>query len=185
MKEISLHILDAVRNSIEAGATRVAVTVTADSARDTLTVDIVDNGRGLDPAALRRVTDPFYTTRKTRRVGLGLSLFAATARLSGGRLEVVSAPGQGTRVTATMRLGHIDRPPLGDIATTLACLLAANPSLELEYTHRADGREFALKAGDLWSGPGETSARSAAVFSCVRDLIDAGLRDKCGSLCMG
>ncbi len=180
MKEISLHILDAVQNSIEAGATRVVVTVDQDTARDLLTVDIADNGRGMDPETARWVTDPFVTTRTTRRVGLGLPLLAATARQSGGTLTVVSAKGEGTRVTATFRLTNIDRPPLGDMSSTVACLLAANPSLDIEYSHRCDGREFRLASADLRAGLGEVSLSEPPVYAFIRDYVDAGLLQACG-----
>lgn len=180
MREISLHILDVVQNSIEAGASRVVITVDQDTARDCLTVDIADNGRGMDPETAGRVTDPFVTTRTTRRVGLGLPLLAAAARQSGGTLTVASTKGEGTRVTATFGLTNIDRPPLGDMTSTVTCLLAANPSLDLEYRHRCDGREFHLAAADLRARLGEVGLSEPEVVSFVRDYIDEGLRQVCG-----
>ncbi len=177
MKEIALHVLDIVQNSIEAGATRVAVTVTEDTERDLLTVEIVDNGRGMPPDVTGAATDPFVTTRRTRPVGLGLPLLALAARQSGGSLRVDSRPGEGTRVLATFGLGHIDRPPLGDMALTLACLMAANPTLDLDYVHVRDGREFRVSSADLRSRLDGVSLGNPAVFAFVRDYIRAGIRE--------
>ncbi|HCJ10207.1 MAG TPA: ATP-binding protein [Clostridiales bacterium] len=177
MKEIALHVLDIVQNSIEAGATRVAVTVTEDTERDLLTVEIVDNGRGMPPDVARAATDPFVTTRRTRPVGLGLPLLALAARQSGGSLTVDSRPGEGTRVLVTFRSGHVDRPPLGDMALTLACLMAANPTLDLDYVHVRDGREFRVSAADLRSRLDGVGLGNPAVFAFVRDYIGAKIRE--------
>jgi len=180
MKEIALHVLDVVQNSIEAGASRVTVTVDRNSDSGVLTVEITDDGRGIDPERLKAITDPFTTTRTTRRVGLGLSLLAATARQSGGDLVVDSAPGRGTRVTATFRLDSIDRPPLGDMATTVACLMAANPSLRLEYRHSSDGRTFEVTSAGLQSRLDGVSLSNPSVFSFIREYIGSGMRDAGG-----
>ncbi len=181
MKEISLHILDVVQNSLEAGATRVTIDVNEDRASDILSVAIADNGRGMPPELAARVTDPFVTTRKTRRVGLGLPLFAATARQTGGTLTVGSTEGEGTQVTATFGLSNIDRPPLGDMATTLACLLVANPSLDLEYRHRSGGREFIFRAAEFRERLDGVSFSNPAIYGALRDYIDAGVLQASGS----
>lgn len=181
MKEIALHILDAVQNSIEAGATRVTIDVREDQPKDTLSVAIADNGRGMAPEfAAKAAADPFVTTRTTRRVGLGLPLFAATARQSGGALTVGSAEGEGTTVSATFGLSNIDRPPLGDMATTLACLLAANPSLDLQYRHRSGEREFVFRAADFMEELGGASFSNPVIYGLVKDRIDAGVFEACG-----
>lgn len=176
MKEISLHIMDLAQNSIAAGADRVTISLTRDSVRDIMTVDIADNGRGMPPDVVRQITDPFYTTRTTRKVGLGIPLFALTAHQCGGGLTVESAVGEGTRVTATLKLGHIDRPPVGDMATTVACLLAANPTLDLEYRHSCDGKEFSVTAAELRRTLDGVSLASPVLFGPVRDYIESGLR---------
>lgn len=176
MREIALHVLDIVQNSIEAGATRVAVTVTEDTGLDLLKVEVADNGRGMPPDVARAVTDPFVTSRRTRPVGLGLPLFVLAARQSGGSLTIDSRPGEGTRVLATFGLGHVDRPPLGDMGLTLACLMAANPTLDLDYVHLCGGREFRLSSADLRSRLDGLSLGNPAVFAFVRDYIRAGIR---------
>ena len=181
MREIALHVLDICQNSIEAGATRVSVTVDEDTARDSLAVVVADNGRGMPPELAGKAVDPFVTTRTTRKVGLGLALLAATARQSGGSLTVASAEGEGTTVTAVFGLRNIDRPPLGDMPVTLSCLLAANPDLELVYRHRRDGREFVFEAGSFREELDGGSFSNPAVFVALRDHLAAGIRRVGGS----
>lgn len=149
MEELSLHILDIAMNSIRAGATEVAVEVTEDRSRDLLAFVIRDNGCGMTEDQLARVHDPFFTTRDTRRVGLGIPLLKQTAEQAGGGLTVTSAPGQGTTVEARFGLGHVDRPPLGDIAATVWTLIVTNPKLEFYYRHERDGARFELSTKEL------------------------------------
>ena len=103
MRELALHILDLVQNSIEAGADRVLLEIVEDFRADTLTIRVADNGRGMDDDTRRRALDPFMTTRKTRRVGLGLPLIDMTTRQCGGYLTIDSAAGRGTTVEAMYR----------------------------------------------------------------------------------
>ncbi len=135
MRELSLHILDALQNSLEAGATLVELTVDEDLGADRLTITIRDNGRGMDEATLRHVTDPFFTTRKTRRVGLGIPLFKAAAEHCNGSFVITSAQGEGTTVVATFQHSHLDRAPLGDIAGTLLSFILGG-MCDVKYVHR-------------------------------------------------
>jgi len=126
MRELSLHILDALENSLEAGATAIELTIEEDMRADRLTIAVRDNGRGMSKAQLDRVFDPFFTTRTTRHVGLGVPLFKAAAQRCNGDLTVTSQPGEGTTLQAIFQHSHIDRAPLGDIqGTLLAVILAA------------------------------------------------------------
>ena len=109
MRELSLHLLDIVQNALEAGASRVQITVNEDARHNRLTITVEDNGRGMDAEMLARVADPFFTTRKTRHVGLGIPLFKAAAQRCAGDLIITSEPGQGTKVVAEMQRDHIDR----------------------------------------------------------------------------
>lgn len=144
MRELSMHILDLVQNSIAAGASRVEIDVSADTKSDRLTISVADNGRGMSADFASRIDDPFTTTRTVRRVGLGIPMFAQAARACDGDLAVESRPGEGTVVTGHFKMSHIDRAPLGDIAATLMAIIAANPEVSLRYTHRVDDREFVL-----------------------------------------
>lgn len=144
MRELSLNVLDIAQNSIDAAATCIAVAVTADTAADRLTIEIADNGRGMDPQQLRQVQDPFYTTRTTRKVGMGIPLFRMAADMAGGRFYIDSAPSVGTKITAEFQLSHINRPPLGDMAATITALIQMNPTLDIIYRVTADNASFEL-----------------------------------------
>ncbi len=135
MLELALHILDILQNTVEAGATRVRLSIVEDQPADRLTITVTDNGRGMDEQTARRVLNPFYTTRTTRHVGLGLPLFAAAAEGAGGGLSIRSQPGQGTTVETTFQLSHPDRQPLGDMAGTLLAFLLTGQAPDLVYAH--------------------------------------------------
>ena len=149
MRELSLNILDIAQNSLSAGAGLVTLTVDEDSGADSLTLRVEDDGRGMDADTLQRIRDPFYTTRTTRKVGMGIPLFRMAAEMTGGSLDIVSEPGKGTAVTASFSLSHIDRMPLGDMAGTLSALIRLNPQVDFVYRHRRDGREAALDTREL------------------------------------
>jgi anti-sigma regulatory factor (Ser/Thr protein kinase) len=149
MRELSLNILDIAQNSISAGATLIEITVDENTQADRLTVCIADNGRGMTPEQVRTVTDPFYTTRTTRRVGMGIPLLCMAAEQSGGSLDIKSRFGQGTTVTATFVHSHIDRPPLGDIKATVTALIRINPQLDFCFIHTFDGRSFTFDTRQL------------------------------------
>ena len=138
MEDLSLHILDIVENSIAAMASRIEIRVEEDQARDLVTIEIKDDGNGMDEQTLKKALDPFFTTRTTRRVGLGLSLLAQAARDSEGTFDLSSKPGEGTTVNATFRLSHPDCKPMGDIGQTMQVLITAHPEIEFLYEHKKD-----------------------------------------------
>lgn len=149
MRELSLHVLDVMENAIEAGASRIEVVVDEDPAVDRLVIEVSDNGRGMSKAMAERVLDPFFTTRKTRHVGLGLPLFAAAAERCDGRLTVESEVGKGTRVRATFRHSHIDRAPLGDMPSALMAILLSGRPVDLAYVHRLGDAEFRFDSAEV------------------------------------
>jgi hypothetical protein len=173
MRELSLHILDALENSLEAGATRIELTIDEDLAADRLTVAIQDNGRGMSEEQLARIFDPFFTTRSTRHVGLGIPLFKAAAERCDGGLTIASQPGKGTTLRATFQHDHIDRAPLGNITGTLLAVILSG-SCDLYYVHRVDGREFAFSTRDVRSGLGEVPLAHPRVREWLNDFIDEG-----------
>lgn len=149
MEELALHILDLVQNCVEAKATKVDIKVAENRTDNTLHLIIKDDGRGMDQDQLERVVDPFYTTRTTRKVGLGIPLIKAAAEDAGGWFRLESSPGIGTTITACFSLDHIDRAPLGSMADTLAALLTVNTSIDLEYCHSVGERSFCLSTAEL------------------------------------
>jgi hypothetical protein len=146
VRELSLHILDLLENAVEAGASRVELAIVEDFEADELAIFVRDNGRGMEQQTLQQAVDPFFTTRTTRHVGLGLPLLAAAARRCDGDLVLESAPGVGTEVRAAFRHSHLDRAPLGKMADTLlAFLLYKDGSApELHYLHRVGDQGFEL-----------------------------------------
>ena len=177
MRELALHILDIAENGINAGADRLRIRVEESSADDRLTLSVEDNGRGMPAAKARHIDDPFITTRKTRRVGLGLSLLAAAARRCEGDLRVQARREKGTRVTATFRRSHIDRAPLGDMAATLEVLILGNPHIDFRYTHRVDGRQWILDTRDLKTELGDLSLDDPTVLRHVSNLMRRALEE--------
>jgi hypothetical protein len=149
MQELSLHILDIVQNSIFASADSIEIEIEEDSERDALVISIRDNGWGIPKEYLSRAVDPFYTSRETRKVGLGLSLLHQAAVQSGGYLDVSSEEGKGTEVRAFFKHSHIDRMPLGDIAKTMGVLIVGNPQIDFSYYHRVEGNEFEFDTRSL------------------------------------
>jgi len=129
MEDVSLHVLDIVENALRAGASNVSIRLARSKSDDRLILEVTDDGEGMNEETMRRSVDPFFTTKGGKRVGLGLPLLAQAAEEAGGRLEVQSAAGQGTKVFATFRLSHIDRKPLGNMEETVRCLKATHPEV--------------------------------------------------------
>ena len=144
MEDLSLHILDIVENAISAKAKKVDILVMEEPGKDQLTIEIKDDGIGMDEEIAQKAVDPFFTTRSSRRVGLGLSLMAQATREAAGLLRIESEPGKGTKVTATFQYHHIDRKPLGNMIETMMTLLLGNPDLEITYTHKKNEKSYLL-----------------------------------------
>ncbi|MBR1810371.1 MAG: sensor histidine kinase [Clostridia bacterium] len=149
MRELSLNILDVAQNSVSAGATRIEIDVLQDTAAHTLLIQIADNGRGMDEETVRRLPDPFYTTRTTRKVGMGVPLFKMAAEMTGGSFDIQSAVGAGTTVTAVFRTDSVDFTPLGDVESSVCALVTMNEQIDFVYTRRVDGREFVFASAEI------------------------------------
>jgi len=176
MLELSMHILDLAQNSLAAGAALVEIRVCEDLSKDLLTIEVKDNGRGMSAELTGRVTDPFYTSRTTREVGLGLSFFKEAAERCAGHLTVQSQEGEGTRVTASFRLDDFDRAPLGDMGETLAILITGNPKVDFTYEHEVDGRSYRLETREMREILGPVGLEEASVLSFIRRDVEEGLK---------
>jgi anti-sigma regulatory factor (Ser/Thr protein kinase) len=172
MQELSMNVLDVAENSVAAGASLTQITLSTNSAAKRLTLTIADNGKGMSPEMVQQVTDPFCTTRTTRRVGLGLPFLKMAAELTGGALHIESQPGVGTTVTATFGLGHIDLAPLGDIAGTVAGLVQCNPDVDFVYTVCADGNCFTADTRQLREVLDGVSFAEPAVALWLREYLE-------------
>ena len=175
MKELSLHILDVAENGIFAGADFVEIEVDEAREANLLTIVIADNGRGMPDDIITVVTDPFYTTRATRRVGLGLSLLRSAADRCGGLMRIESAPGKGTRISAEFKYDHIDRAPMGDIVSTIITLVMGNPDVDFKYCHQIDEKRFFLSTRDVKKESGNHFITDPAVFKLFYQKLQSGL----------
>lgn len=171
MPEISLNVLDVAENSTRAGASLVTITVEADTSKDTLTIVIDDNGCGMTPEQVEHVTDPFFTTRKTRRVGLGVPFFKLAAEMSGGSFSITSEPGVGTTVTAVFGLSHVDRMPLGDMTSTMHSLITMHEDTDFLYRYTYDGDSFELSTAEMREVLGGVSFNEPEVSQYIREFL--------------
>jgi len=174
VRDLSLHVLDLIENSIRANASVVQVTVHVDSARGRLALVIEDNGPGLEIPA-DAATDPFYTTKDGKRTGLGLSLLRDAAERADGSLALGKSPLGGLRVEADMQLDHFDRSPMGDFAATLSSVVCTNPDLDLRCKFLHDGREYEVRAADVGREVPSSELLGLAVARRVSEKISAGL----------
>ena len=169
MKDLSLHILDIAQNSITAGAKRLDLELAEEGGRIVLTV--ADDGSGMAPELLARVSDPFTTTRTTRKVGLGVPFFKLSAELTGGSFRIQSREGEGTSLRAEYCYDHIDMLPLGDMASTMTTLISVNPDIDFVYAFDCDGCSFEMDTRAIRELMGEVPINAAEVLAFIRDFI--------------
>ncbi len=144
-----MHILDVAENSISSEAKRIEIRINEDPENDVLTIEIKDDGRGMDEQTRQKALDPFFTTRTTRKVGLGLPLLAQAARETGGKIELDSRPGRGTTVRATFVSSHPDCKPMGDIQETLHTLVVGHPEIDFLYEHARNGSLYRFDTREM------------------------------------
>lgn len=181
MVEISLHVLDIVQNSIKAGASLVEIIIDENVADNLLTITVNDNGCGMDSEFLSDVTNPFRTTRTTRKVGLGISMFKSAAELTGGSFEIWSEVGKGTGLRATFVYDSIDRQPLGDMASTMSTVIHANPDIDYLYTHSYNHNTFEFDSREIRTVLGsEISLSQPEVLKWIENYIKNETDNICG-----
>ena len=166
-------IKELVENAIDAGASSVEVEI-ADGGQSYMRV--TDDGCGMSEDMVRAVCDPFTTTRKTRKVGVGLPLLKMTAQATGGEMSIASKPGEGTTVRVTFGLSHIDRPPMGDVSGVLYTLVLMNPTTDFRFALDYDGKTFALDTREVREAvapiPLDQPEISAGSRDCLKQNID-------------
>ncbi len=182
MQDISLHILDLVQNSITAGANLITIDIVDEPVTGILTISIQDNGRGMDKEQLAKVTDPFYTTRTTRKVGLGIPLFKASAEATNGNLIILSHPGEGTLLRAAFYSGHIDCLPLGSMSETMASLILCNPQIDFCYKHCFGSHDFSLDTREIKGQIQEVPIEHPDVISFIIEYVEEGLNELYGGV---
>jgi signal transduction histidine kinase len=171
MRELSLNVLDVAQNSVAAGAAQIEIEVTEDTAAHRLMIGIYDDGKGMTEEQVRAVRDPFYTTRTTRKVGLGVPLFKMAAEMTGGSLEIESAVGVGTKVKAFFHTDHVDFVPLGDMANTVVTLAAMNEAIRFRYRYEVDGRAFVFDTQEIKAVLGDVPMNDPAIMNWMTAYI--------------
>lgn len=169
MKELSLNILDVAKNSVTAGATKIEILV--EETPEQLSITITDNGCGMTPEFVKRVTDPFTTTRTTRKVGMGLPLMKMEAQMSGGDLSIESQVGKGTTVKSWFDPRNIDMPPLGDLTSSVTTLIQGSPDIDFIFTHRTPAGEYTLDTGEIRQIMGDIPLSEPEVIAWLTDYL--------------
>ncbi len=177
MKDLALHILDIVQNSIRANSSLIRIEIIADLSEDYLDMIITDDGNGMKPDLLSRATDPFTTTRTTRKTGFGLPLLKFHAELTGGNVSLTSQEGLGTTVRARFGLTHPDRQPLGDLAGVFVLLISSNPAIEFELIYRMSGESFRCTVKELREALETERFDNPAMMKEIRNYINNNLVD--------
>ena len=175
VREIALHLLDIVENSVTAGASKVRIAIDEDLREDQLRIVVDDNGHGMDDTLLDHVTDPFVTSRTTRKVGLGIPLFKAAAEACNGYLHIESAVCVGTKLKVNFQRSHIDRMPLGDLAGTLLTLLVGFPTVRWIFEYRKGDAEFLFDSGPIIEELGDVPITEPSILAFVRRLLQEGV----------
>ncbi|MCU4176030.1 ATP-binding protein [Carboxylicivirga sp. N1Y90] len=175
MKDLSMHITDIVQNSVRAKAKLVELII--NETGDQLSFTFVDDGCGMDEETVKKVSDPFYTSRTTRKVGLGIPLFTQSAEQTGGELKISSTIGKGTTVEVRLGLNHIDRPPMGDLPSTVAMLITGNPETEMIFTYNKEEEKFVLDSREVKEILGDVDIRLPQVTSFLKEMIAENLKE--------
>ncbi|MFP4015994.1 MAG: ATP-binding protein [Halanaerobiales bacterium] len=183
MRELSLHILDIVQNSIAADATLIEIFIEEDIKRNNFEIKIIDNGKGIPPEILKKITDPFVTSRTTRPVGMGLPLFKEAAERCNGGMKIDSTPGEGTEIKVVFEHDHIDRAPLGDIKGTLISLIALNPEIDFIYRHFYNTKEFIFDTAKIKDELEDLAINQKEVLNWIGEFIEEGLEELYGGDC--
>ncbi|MBN1471933.1 MAG: sensor histidine kinase [Syntrophaceae bacterium] len=175
MLELAAHILDIAENSVRAGASLVEITITEDEEKNLLSIEINDDGSGMTQEEIEKVFDPFYTTKKVRRVGLGIPLLSDAAQRAGGNFHLNSIKGKGTNLKVTFELNHIDRQPLGDIVGTLIILIAGNCDVDFLFRHRNNQRHFEMDTREIRKEIDDIPFNHPEILKYIRGVLEDGL----------
>ena len=177
MKDLALHILDIAQNSISAKASLIRITIDEDKFNNRYVLTIEDNGTGMSPEVLAKVTDPYTTSRKTRKVGLGIPLLKLNAELANGNLEIFSELGVGTKLIAVFEFDHIDRVPIGDIAGVIVMLASMNPNLEFIYKHITPRGEYIFDTQEIKIVLDDLSIQTISIQKYLKEMIEENLKE--------
>lgn len=171
MKDLSLHLLDLAENSIRAQAKKIHIELHEWISKNQLIFRICDDGEGMDEEMVAHITNPFMTTRTTRRVGLGIPLFYQNCMSAGGTFQIQSQPHKGIFIEAVMQYNHVDRLPIGDVASSLSVLIQGSPQIQLIYTHTYEDKSFVLDTFEIQKILGTISISEPEIILWLRSYI--------------
>lgn len=177
MRELALHLLDIAENSVSAKAGTIRICVEEDQAADRLTIAVADDGIGMSAEMVERVTDPFVTSRTTRKVGLGIPLLKAAAEACNGWLTITSAPGQGTTLRVEFQESHIDRMPLGNLPDTLLTLVVGSPEVHWIFDYTVNGQTYSFDNAPIQEALGDIPLTDPAVLGYLRETLNTGIAE--------
>ncbi|MGI5894084.1 MAG: ATP-binding protein [Candidatus Merdivicinus sp.] len=180
MQELSLNVLDIAQNSIRAQALLIEISIEQRTADAFLEISITDNGCGMSEEQVSHVMDPFFTTRTTRKVGLGIPFFKMSAEATGGSFSIVSELGKGTRTTASYHTDHIDMLPVGDMNATMLALITMNPDRDFVYRRTLDDKVFTLDTRELKAVLEDVPLDTPEVADYIREMLEEGERELLG-----
>ena len=172
MRELSLNVLDIAQNSVSAKASLVEIELIENTEKNELLIGIYDNGKGMTPEQVENVRDPFFTTRTTRKVGMGIPLFKFAAEMTGGKLEIESEVGVGTRVMAYFRTDHLDFTPIGDMTSTIISLVTMNLHMDFVYRRKLDSNEFTVDTRQLKEILGDVPLNEPSIAQWITQYIN-------------
>ncbi len=176
MKTLSYHLLDIVQNSLNAGADLVEINIREDDRKGLFSLIITDNGKGMDHNTLQKAIDPYFSTRKERKIGLGLSLLKQNTERTGGRFSIDSEPGKGTRVTAEFVKTHIDCPAIGDLAGTVHQIIVFNSKKDFVYHHYRDGGGFEINSRQIKEVLDQLPLHHPEISRYIEEMIRENLK---------
>lgn len=177
MKTLSDHILDIIQNSVSAGATWIEIMVEENKIDDICSLKIKDNGSGMDKVTLGKAASPFFTTRTTRKVGLGLALLKQNAEQAGGSFKIDSEIGKGTQVEAVFQLSHLDRPELGDVWETFYLTMLGHQNTELIYRHKTDRGNYEIRSSEILEMLEGVPLQKAEIKNAITELIKNNIEE--------
>lgn len=177
MDELSLHILDIVQNSISAKATFIEVKVIEDLVKDKIEIMILDNGIGMDEEELKRVEDPFYTTKNYKKVGLGIPLLKQIALSTEGDFKIESKKGEFTKVYASFKRSHPDTPPIGNLKDTLLTIILSSENFDIKFQYKKDNKIFELNTKEIKENLGDIPINHPEVIKFIRNFLDENFKN--------
>ena len=180
MRELSLNIMDIALNSVRAEATRITIRCSENRAEKILALEVEDNGKGMSEEQIASVTDPFFTTRTTRKVGLGVPLFKMAAEQTGGSFKITSEVGKGTLTAASFKTDSVDMTPLGDINSTVSLLINSNPDMDIVFERSVDDKSFTLDTAQMRELLGDVPLNNPDVTLWINSFLEENEKDLFG-----